>query len=296
MSKIDKEGVYFPHFSNARNDRKIRRLRKDLGVEGYGIFMMLLEILRDQPDLRYPVRDIDLLESEIGATTAKIEVVIRRYELFEIDDACFYSPRLFEYLEPYFKAREQRSLAGKRSGESRRLRAISPTNDQQSMNDRSSFVELRKEKKRKEKKELLGQFATDVAQVSSEKAKKETTYPDDFERAWQSYNRKGSKKLALVEWLKLSADEKQKVAKHAPQYVASTEPKFVKDFERYLKHGKFESEVIEQKTRASLLSYSEVLAIMKAEGVQMSRFVCMNGEAGTQRQTDASGKPLWRRR
>jgi hypothetical protein len=46
MAKLSKDAYYFPHFYNARHDRKIKRLRKDLGIEGYGIFFMLLEVLR----------------------------------------------------------------------------------------------------------------------------------------------------------------------------------------------------------------------------------------------------------
>lgn len=153
MTKIDKEGYYFPHYSNARNDRKIKRLRKELGVEGYGIFMMLLEILRDQPDLRYPMSDIDLLETEIGTSQAKIEAVIKGYDLFNVSPDHFFSPKLIEYLEPYFKAREQRSLAGQKSGESRRLKALLPISGERSFNGRSTVVEQGEESKVKESKE-----------------------------------------------------------------------------------------------------------------------------------------------
>jgi hypothetical protein len=152
MSKIEKEGFYFPHFSNARNDRKVRRLRKELNVEGYGIFMMLLEILRDQPDLRYPMSDIDLLEPEIGTSLAKIEAVVKGYDLFVIDANHFFSPKLVEYLEPYFRSREQRSLAGIKSGESRRLKALLGTDDERSFNGRSTVVEQVKERKVNEMK------------------------------------------------------------------------------------------------------------------------------------------------
>lgn len=40
MSAIQKEGIYIPHFINARNDRKIKRLRKDMGP-GYAYFLTL---------------------------------------------------------------------------------------------------------------------------------------------------------------------------------------------------------------------------------------------------------------
>ena len=83
---MEKEGFYFPHFCNARHDRKIKRLRKELGVEGYGIYFMLLETLRDQHDLRYPLEDIDLLAEEFNVSEQKVRVTICNYSLFEIDE------------------------------------------------------------------------------------------------------------------------------------------------------------------------------------------------------------------
>jgi hypothetical protein len=102
MAKSENENVYFPHFVSARNDRKIRRLRKELGVEGYGIFFMLLEVLREQSDMRYPMEDIDLLAEEFGTSEQKIRVSICNYGLFVIDsDEFFFSPKQIEYLKPY---------------------------------------------------------------------------------------------------------------------------------------------------------------------------------------------------
>jgi hypothetical protein len=117
---MDKEAFYFPHFCNARHDRKIRRLRRELGVEGYGIYFMLLETLREQQDLMYPMDDLDLLSDEFGVSEAKIRTTICNYELFEIDvDQKFFSPKMLVYLEPYFKMKEQRKMAGKASAEKR---------------------------------------------------------------------------------------------------------------------------------------------------------------------------------
>jgi hypothetical protein len=117
---MEKEAFYFPHFCNARHDRKIRRLRMELGVEGYGIYFMLLETLREQQDLMYPLSDLDLLADEFGVSEAKIKVTICNYELFEIDeDHKFFSPKMLVYLEPYFRMKQQRKIAGKASAEKR---------------------------------------------------------------------------------------------------------------------------------------------------------------------------------
>lgn len=137
---MEKEAFYFPHFCNARHDRKIRRLRRELGVEGYGIYFMLLETLREQQDLMYPMDDLDLLADEFGVSEAKVKVTVCNYELFEIDtEQKFFSPRMLVYLEPYFKMKAQRKLAGQRSAEAR------------SLNDRSTTVQQKKEKEKKEK-------------------------------------------------------------------------------------------------------------------------------------------------
>ena len=149
---MEKEAFYFPHFCNARHDRKIRRLRKELGTEGYGIYFMLLETLREQQDLMYPLDDLDLLAEEFGVSEAKVRVAICNYGLFEIDEEQkFFSPKMLVYLEPYFKMKEQRKVAGQKSADKRRGIEISTT-VQQPFNDRSTKESKVKESKEKESK------------------------------------------------------------------------------------------------------------------------------------------------
>jgi hypothetical protein len=101
---MKKDAYYFPHYCNARHNRKLRRVIKDLGVEGYGIYFMLLEILREQIDFRYPFSDVDLLENEFGTSKAKIETVITKYDLFQIDEQKnFFSLKFIFYLQPYIE-------------------------------------------------------------------------------------------------------------------------------------------------------------------------------------------------
>lgn len=150
-----KEAFYFPHFCNARHDRKIKRLRKELGLEGYGIFFMLLEVLREQTDLRYPIDDIDLLADELGASEQKVRVVICNYQLFKIEttdnEEMFFSPKLISYLQPYFKMREQRRIAGQKSAQARKLSSQNSTDVQRSFNGRSTVDEQSKVKESKVK-------------------------------------------------------------------------------------------------------------------------------------------------
>ena len=140
---MKKDAFYFPHFCNARHDRKLKRIRKELGIEGYGIYFMILEVLREQPDFKYPVSDLDLLADEFGTSEAKVKTIVANYDLFFVDEnQQFFSVKLVEYLEPYTKMKLQRSLAGKASAAKR---------GQQPFNDRSTTVEQRKVKERKVK-------------------------------------------------------------------------------------------------------------------------------------------------
>ena len=107
-----KDAFYFPHFSNARIDRKLRRVRKDLGLEGYGIYFMLLEVLREQKDFCYPYEDVDLLADEFGTREGKVQVVISNYKLFQINEkGDFFSPKFSEYMIPYLEGKEAKRVA-----------------------------------------------------------------------------------------------------------------------------------------------------------------------------------------
>lgn len=113
---MKKDAFYFPHFCNARHDRKLKRVQKELGIEGYGIYFMLLEILREQTDLRYPLNEVDLLADEFGTSEQKVRVVICNYDLFQVDEnQNFFSFKMIIYLQPYFEKSERaREAANKR--------------------------------------------------------------------------------------------------------------------------------------------------------------------------------------
>jgi len=183
LFNMNKDAFYFPHFSNARNDRKILRLRRELGTEGYGIYFMILEILRDSSDYKYPIEDIDLLADEFKVSEPKVRTVICNYQLFEIDqNQMFFSAKFNEYLAPYLRMKEQRRLAGIASATKR----LNLTIAEQPLNDRSTTVqqskgkEIKESKVNKEKKEKevftppsldeVKQFFTDNGYVNADKA------------------------------------------------------------------------------------------------------------------------------
>ena len=91
-----KDAYYFPHDSNAKDDPKCIMLIEELGLEGYGIFWMLLETLRDQPGYRAPVNMIPGLARRYNSTPEKVKAVVMRYQLFEVDEDEFFFSLSFQ--------------------------------------------------------------------------------------------------------------------------------------------------------------------------------------------------------
>lgn len=108
-----KESFYFSHDSNARNDVKIIKLRRQLGMEGYGIYWALIEMLRDAPGNKLPIESIDDIGFSINCSKEKVEAVIRNYDLFMIENETFFSDRLIRSMNQYKELKTSRSKAGK---------------------------------------------------------------------------------------------------------------------------------------------------------------------------------------
>ena len=111
---------YFPHDSNAKDDPKCVLLIDDMGMEGYGIYWMLIEVLREQPDYSYPIANAMALARRYNTSTESVKQVIYEYELFVVEeDRIFFS----ESLNRRMAEAEMRSKifaeAGKRGAEIR---------------------------------------------------------------------------------------------------------------------------------------------------------------------------------
>lgn len=158
-----KETCYFSHDANAKDDFKIMLLIEELGLEGYGIFWVLIETLREQQNYKYPLKLLSVLARKYNTTLAKLEVVVRNYHLFEIEDECFFFSRsLNRRMEVMHKAIEQRKIAGQISAAKRKkkqeeqlkqLQMNLSSNDstERPLNECLTSVQQIKEKKKKEK-------------------------------------------------------------------------------------------------------------------------------------------------
>lgn len=116
---------WFPHPADLRNDRRMKRAMKDLpGGVGYGLIVLMLEVLRNEPEFQYPLNDIDLLASEFDVSMPILKTVITNYGFFEFfttsDGDMFISPTLNELMIPYLEKVKKNKIAGKISAQKRK--------------------------------------------------------------------------------------------------------------------------------------------------------------------------------
>lgn len=155
---------YFSHDTTAMRDRKILRLRKVLGAEGYGVYWMLIETLSNEPDFSYPLADIDLLENDFNVSKEKIEAVIKQFELFHIDkNAKFFSLSLIARMQKFLEVSERaRKAVNKRWEKARKLKQLD-TNVLPPYNNGNTYKRKEKEIKQNNIKERESQFITELS-------------------------------------------------------------------------------------------------------------------------------------
>ena len=90
---------YFTHDHNARHDAKIKALIKKYGIEGYGRFWMLVEIMRETNGYKISQKKyvLESLAEEMKCSVEEMTQFIKdcvEFELFVQDDGFFYSESL----------------------------------------------------------------------------------------------------------------------------------------------------------------------------------------------------------
>lgn len=139
---MNKEAYYFSHDSNARNDEKLLAVRMKHGAEGYGIYFMIVERLREDSE-NMSIKDYNVLAFDFRVSADKVKSIIEDFKLFEFteDGKKFYSKRMMRNMkEKNEKSEKARNAAQKR---------WENTNAMQTQCERSAL----KESKVKESKE-----------------------------------------------------------------------------------------------------------------------------------------------
>jgi hypothetical protein len=153
--KKKKDAYYFSHDCNAHADQKVIILIHKMGLEGYGIYWILLELLRSESSFKLELNK-DYLEAcaaRFNTTYEKIYSVINDYKLFIIDDNYFFANRLLESMGTYNKLKTKLSEAGRKGGLSQAQARLKP-----SLSDPQALKERKLKEKKEKEKEKEGDF------------------------------------------------------------------------------------------------------------------------------------------
>lgn len=116
---MKKEAYYFSHDANSRNDLKCIKLRQELGMEGYGIFWAIIEILRESDGYKLKNTDLETVAFDLKSKLDIVKSVVNNYGLFKISGGTISSKRLTQSMLEYNKRKQTFSEAGKRGNEIR---------------------------------------------------------------------------------------------------------------------------------------------------------------------------------
>ncbi len=174
--------TYFPHDSNSRNDIKLIKVRSIYGYEGYGIYFALIELLFSEGN-RLSLDDIDSLAFGLQCKSDLLKVIIMNFDLFEIEDNCFYSRRLEKTLNEINK----KSIKAKESASKRWGNANAKRPD--SIRNASKVNEIKSKSKLNKIEDRIHDFKKSVLSHKdfSDKDK------NDFYLYWTEKNSSGTK-------------------------------------------------------------------------------------------------------
>lgn len=148
---------YFPHDSNARNSDKLIPVRMKYGAEGYGIYFMILERLREEKNYM-SIKDYNTLAFDLRVDTSKIKAIVEDFGLFAFTEngECFYSEGFNKRMEIKDAKSRKRSEAGKKGASKRwqkNSNAIAMPSDENSKIENANAIATEKNSKESKGKE-----------------------------------------------------------------------------------------------------------------------------------------------
>ena len=219
-----KDAYYFPHDSNARNDQRLMKVRMQYGMEGYGIYFGIIEILREQENYILHHSDIESIAFDLRVDVEKLNDIIHNHWLFEArfdanaEEGYFYSKSLKRRMEKLDLIKEKRAEAGRIGGKS------------SSKSKASAKAKVKH---------------LEASKVKNSKVNKNTVNIE-FEKFWDLYNYKvGSKSKVLKKWESLTDLDRGMIMEHLPHYIKSTPDKqFRKHPATYLNNQGWFDEIV----------------------------------------------------
>jgi hypothetical protein len=210
-----------------RNHRKVKAIRTKFGIEGYGIWSMILEYLTgiDGNEFEYSDVEFELMGGDFGVSVAEIRGTVDyclKLEMLFLNNGFISSESLDERLKPVYEKRGKSKDSCKK---------------QQRLNGK--FVNNNTVSN--------GVSATEMPQSKVNKSKENINIL--FESFWNLYDKKvGDKDKLSNKWEKLTDQERTLAMNHLPVYkIAEPNKKFRKNVETYLNNKSWNDEIIVSK-------------------------------------------------
>ena len=124
---------YFPHDACAMGNGKLMELTAELGMEGYGIYWMLMEHLRQQEGYKSTLKRIKILARKSGVSNPKLCKILCDFGLFLIENEVVSSLGLSERMQILDAKRAKLRANGSKGG---RAKVLS-NSDSNSSNDKA---------------------------------------------------------------------------------------------------------------------------------------------------------------
>ena len=188
-----KDAYYFSHDSNARNDQRLMKVRMKYGPEGYGIYFMIIEILRDTENYTLNINDIQSICFDTRAKNETVLDILKNYNLFVFEDDLFYSKSLSRRMEKLDRIKEVRRESGKKGAiASAKVRQVLKSDKANVEQVKHSKVKHSKEKDSKENKIIIktGKFKKQVLEFQS---KYDLEMLEEFISYWTEPNKSNTK-------------------------------------------------------------------------------------------------------
>ena len=179
--------TYFNHDSIARNDYRIIKMRSKLGMESYGIFWAVLEMLFTEEN-KLCIDDYDSLAFGLQCDSKVLKQVIEDFDLFVVEDGCFYSRRLNNHIEEINnKSNKAKQSINKRWNNTNVIRTYNDSN--------TSKVNKSKVNKSKSIEERIIDFNKSIQSINDVSDEDK----ENFFLYWTEKNKSGSKFRAEME-------------------------------------------------------------------------------------------------
>lgn len=107
MAKKD----YFSHDYHSRDH--LRDVRKDFGLEGYGLYWCIVEILHEQGG-SIKEKDIAPIAYDLRADEDMLKAILYNYGMFQVKKGCVYSERVIDNLKKREEISEKRKEAAEK--------------------------------------------------------------------------------------------------------------------------------------------------------------------------------------